>query len=341
MTGTMIRRVQGSLPRAVHFGASAGIFFPSGGSSVPQGPARTSGFPGRGEASRQASRQLALPPARSCCRLLRQRARDVGLRPRQRGKRIRTEGCCMDEGRASRTAIATAYFRAHHCAHASPKIFEDSLAGALLSAKEREAMERFLLEGLVKYNPELARSGADRATLVGYALRGLVVVLARARYTEDRLAEAMRGGVSQYVIIGAGLDTFALRRPDLQDRLRIIEIDHPATQAFKQKRIREAGLTPPPNLHFAPADSGKGEPCGGPVADALRSGTAGVLLVAGGHHVPDGRCDPGNASLPARLGRRRQPTGVRLSRPCRLGTRKPVAHIQQAHRNRQDAWGSP
>jgi len=160
----------------------------------------------------------------------------------------------MDEGRASRTAIATAYFRAHHCAHASPKIFEDSLAGALLNAKEQEAVERFLLEGLEKHNPELAQSGADRATRVGYALRGLVVVLARARYTEDWLAEAMREGVSQYVVIGAGLDTFALRRPDLQDRLRVIEIDHPATQASKQKRIREAGLTPPPNLHFAPAD---------------------------------------------------------------------------------------
>ena len=160
----------------------------------------------------------------------------------------------MDEGRASRTAIATAYFRAHHCAHASPKIFEDSLAGALLHAKEREALEKFLLEGLAKYNPELARPGADRATRVGYALRGLVVVLARARYTEDRLAEAIRDGVSQYVVIGAGLDTFALRRPDLQDRLSIIEIDHPATQAFKRGRIREAGLTPPPNLHFAPAD---------------------------------------------------------------------------------------
>jgi methyltransferase (TIGR00027 family) len=160
----------------------------------------------------------------------------------------------MDEGRASRTAIATAYFRAHHHAHASPKIFEDSLAGSLLSAREREAMEKFLLEGLEKYNPKLARSGIDRTALVGYALSGLVVVLARARYTEDRLAEAMRGGVTQYVIIGAGLDTFALRRPDLQDRLRIIEIDHPATQASKQKRIREAGLAPPPHLHFAPAD---------------------------------------------------------------------------------------
>jgi len=160
----------------------------------------------------------------------------------------------MDEGRASRTAIAIAYFRAHHYAHATTKIFEDSLAGALLNAREREAVEKFLLEGLAKHNPELARSGADRTTLIGYALAGLVVVLARARYAEDRLAEAMRDGVSQHVVIGAGLDTFALRRPDLQDRLRIIEIDHPATQASKQRRIREAGLTPPPHLHFAPAD---------------------------------------------------------------------------------------
>jgi methyltransferase (TIGR00027 family) len=160
----------------------------------------------------------------------------------------------MDEGRASRTAIATAYFRAHHYEHANPKIFEDSLAGVLLRVQEREGLEKFFLERLATLNPGLAGSCADRATLVGHALRGLVVVLARARYTEDRLAEAIRDGVLQYVVIGAGLDTFALRRPDLQDRLRIIEIDHPATQASKRLRIGDAGLTPPPNLHFAPAD---------------------------------------------------------------------------------------
>ncbi|MCE5265119.1 MAG: hypothetical protein LLG97_16505, partial [Deltaproteobacteria bacterium] len=79
----------------------------------------------------------------------------------------------MDEGRASRTAIATAYFRAHHYAHASPKIFEDSLAGALLNAREREAVEKHLLERLAEHNPALARSGADRAALVGHALAGL------------------------------------------------------------------------------------------------------------------------------------------------------------------------
>jgi len=160
----------------------------------------------------------------------------------------------MDEGRASRTAVATAYFRAHHYKHANPKIFEDSLAGSLLHADDVAPLERFLLAGVARHNPELAGSGADRETLIGLALRGLVVVLARARFTEERLAEAMRDGTDQYVIIGAGLDTFALRRPDLRERLRIIEIDHPATQAFKRGRIRDAGLAPPPNLHFAPAD---------------------------------------------------------------------------------------
>lgn len=160
----------------------------------------------------------------------------------------------MDEGRASRTAIATAYFRAHHDRHANPKIFEDPLATSLLRAEDVAPLERFLLAGIAKHNPELAASGADRETLIGLALRGLAIVLARARFSEERLAEAMSGGVAQYVIIGAGLDTFALRRTDLRDRLRVIEIDHPATQAFKRGRMRDAALEPPLNLHFAPAD---------------------------------------------------------------------------------------
>jgi len=160
----------------------------------------------------------------------------------------------MDAERASRTAIATAYFRAHHYVHANPKIFEDPLAGSLLHADDVAPLERFLLAGVAKHNPELAASGTDRDTLIGLALRGLAVVLARARFAEERLAEAMREGTAQYVIIGAGLDTFALRRPDLRERLHVIEIDHPATQAFKRARIRDAGLEEPPNLHFAPAD---------------------------------------------------------------------------------------
>ena len=79
-------------------------------------------------------------------------------------------------------------------------------------------------------------------------------VLARARYTEDRLALAIQRGVSQYVLIGAGLDTFALRRADLSDRLSVFELDHPSSQADKRERLTAAGLAIPDNLYFCPID---------------------------------------------------------------------------------------
>src|SRR5262245_31397538 len=79
-------------------------------------------------------------------------------------------------------------------------------------------------------------------------------VLGRARYNEDKLSNAIAKGISQYVIVGAGLDTFALRRPDLRDRLRVFELDHPVTQALKRDRLSQAALALPPNLHFCPTD---------------------------------------------------------------------------------------
>ena len=163
----------------------------------------------------------------------------------------------MDEGRVSRTALMTTFFRAYHYAHASPRIVEDSLAGALLTTEEYEIIEGALFKGFAQRHPERVQPGTDRAILIGHAMRDLPavsIVLARARYAEDKLAEAMRNGIEQYVVIGAGLDTFALRRPDLRERLRVLEIDYPATQAFKRRRLQEAGIAVPPNLHFGPAD---------------------------------------------------------------------------------------
>ena len=68
-------------------------------------------------------------------------------------------------------------------------------------------------------------------------------ILARARYVEDRLEEAVRQGVSQYVILGAGFETFAYRRLDLMDRLQIFEIDLPATQEIKRRLLARIGLS--------------------------------------------------------------------------------------------------
>ncbi len=79
-------------------------------------------------------------------------------------------------------------------------------------------------------------------------------VLMRARYAEQALERAVADGVEQYVIIGAGMDSFAFRRGDLSGRIDVFEVDHPATQAKKRERIRRAGLEVPPRLHFVAAD---------------------------------------------------------------------------------------
>ncbi len=78
-------------------------------------------------------------------------------------------------------------------------------------------------------------------------------VTCRSRYAEDRLAAAARRGVTQYVILGAGLDSFACRSP-LAGRVAVFEVDHPATQAWKRQRLAEARLTVPDGVTFVPAD---------------------------------------------------------------------------------------
>lgn len=79
-------------------------------------------------------------------------------------------------------------------------------------------------------------------------------VVMRARYAEQTLERAVEQGVRQYVIIGAGMDSFAFRRPDLLEHIDSFEIDHPVTQGKKLRRIRRAGLAVPPHHHFVEAD---------------------------------------------------------------------------------------
>jgi methyltransferase (TIGR00027 family) len=79
-------------------------------------------------------------------------------------------------------------------------------------------------------------------------------VITRTRYAEDALRVAVAAGVRQYVIIGAGFDSFALRRPPFARDLEIFEVDHPATQALKRRRLRECAVPPPAGLHFVGAD---------------------------------------------------------------------------------------
>jgi methyltransferase (TIGR00027 family) len=83
---------------------------------------------------------------------------------------------------------------------------------------------------------------------------GRLITAARSRIAEDALAKAVERGVRQIVILGAGLDTFALRNPHGARQIRIFEVDHPATQAGKRQRLAEAQIALPPGLIFVPAD---------------------------------------------------------------------------------------
>ncbi|MGH7836765.1 MAG: class I SAM-dependent methyltransferase, partial [Candidatus Binataceae bacterium] len=130
-----------------------------------------------------------------------------------------------------------------------PKIFEDTLALQLSGvASEAELRQRFDVlskEFAAESSPELAQA----------TLRYIrCPVTMRSRYVEDELDQAIKRGVSQYVILGAGLDSFANRRPNVVKVLRVFEVDYPATQAWKRARLQELGIALPPNLVFVPLD---------------------------------------------------------------------------------------
>jgi len=84
-------------------------------------------------------------------------------------------------------------------------------------------------------------------------------ILARARFIEDLVAEKVAQGVRQYVILGAGLDTFAQRRPELASRLTIFEVDRPGPQVWKRQRLLDLGLGIAPYLRFVPVDFERGD----------------------------------------------------------------------------------
>lgn len=151
----------------------------------------------------------------------------------------------LDE-RPSITAQRAALRRAAHQVLDSPRVFDDPLALRIAGITDE-----------AKFIDELRR----KAHPVGRFLRAFIAV--RSRYAEDELAKAIRRGVRQYVIVGAGLDTFAYRKGCDATALRIFEVDHPATQAWKRGRLREAGVSVPESLTFAAVNFEKQTLAGG------------------------------------------------------------------------------
>jgi methyltransferase (TIGR00027 family) len=141
----------------------------------------------------------------------------------------------MDQAVASKTALRVALRRAAHQLHDSPLVFDDPLAVAILGESYASELERTPLR-------------ADRPFSV--ALRAFLV--ARSRYAEDTLRRAVDSGIAQYVLLGAGLDTFAYRNP--YPHLRVFEVDHPATQLWKRQLLQSSRIAVPESLTYTPVD---------------------------------------------------------------------------------------
>lgn len=141
-----------------------------------------------------------------------------------------------DDGKPSQTALTAAAARAAHLiVDDEPRIFADTLAYTLLGDEAENLIGYHRLHG---DHPILAEARS--------------MATARSRYTEDRLAEARVRGVTQYVILGAGLDSFAYRAGP--GDLRVFEVDHPATQEWKRERLKEAGIAVPGTVTYVPVD---------------------------------------------------------------------------------------
>lgn len=160
------------------------------------------------------------------------------------------------KNKTSITALMSAFGRAYHVKKAADVIFADTKANELISSEEYQSISRHILSGIDFLAPEKKNKFTDDEEALQYLVNTQIAPtpLARAKFCEDELKTALESGTEQYVILGAGMDTFALRQPDLSKKYEIFEVDHPLTQADKIKRIQSAGLKIPCNLHFAPVN---------------------------------------------------------------------------------------
>jgi len=140
----------------------------------------------------------------------------------------------MKPNEPSHTALMIARQRAAHQVLDHGAILDDPFAMKILHEAEKDVLQ------FANAHP--------------LASIGRLVTAARSRIAEDALSRAVERGVRQIVILGAGLDTFALRNPHGARRIRIYEVDHPATQAWKRQRLADAEIAVPPWLIFVPVD---------------------------------------------------------------------------------------
>ncbi|MEN2765634.1 class I SAM-dependent methyltransferase [Ornithinibacillus xuwenensis] len=163
----------------------------------------------------------------------------------------------MKKHDSSITSLVSAYGRAYHSKHDTPKIFDDFIALHLLTEEEFTNISKNMIQGMNFFDKDSVIKFQDNSEEI---LKWITQVhlsptpLARGAYCEQVLQHDITLGLKQYVILGSGLDSFCFRHPEYNDCIDIFEVDHPATQADKKQRLMQANLDIPNNLHFIPMD---------------------------------------------------------------------------------------
>jgi len=156
---------------------------------------------------------------------------------------------------ASRTALATSLMRALHTRGDPVPLLNDPWGDRLVPDTVRTALRERALQRVDASRRAEAAAVPDE--ILDAALRAnpaYADVILRSRYTEDALQTAVARGIEQYVIIGAGFDSFICRRPAWAEGLTIYEVDHPATQRLKRQCLQKCGIPESTDVHFVEAD---------------------------------------------------------------------------------------
>ncbi len=162
----------------------------------------------------------------------------------------------MENGKLSMTSLISSFARAYHSENDKPVIFDDFIAKKLMSSQEYDQIAGYMTQGIQFFADENYDVGISKEEDLKWVVQTQLAPtpLARARYCEDMLENEMRIGCRQYVILGSGMDTYAFRKKDSLEKIKVFELDHPATQEFKLARIKKAGLEIPKELQCIPVD---------------------------------------------------------------------------------------
>jgi methyltransferase (TIGR00027 family) len=160
----------------------------------------------------------------------------------------------LNPSTASRTALATSLMRALHSRSDPVPLLSDTWGDRLVPESAKAALRQLAMERIAKAKPGVILDGVEGLELGLRSNAAYADVILRSRYMEDALKEAVARGIRQYVIIGAGFDSFICRRPAWAAGVTIIEVDHPSTQRLKRERLAACGVALPRSVEFVEAD---------------------------------------------------------------------------------------